>query len=223
MLYLWSMQDMEIPHTRSLEVGERQSKGHASWWLCRTHVMEMVCILSHFICVQLFATPWTGLPGSSVQGILQARILKWVSMQPPGCVPDPGIKPTFLATPALQVDSLPTESPGKPGNGVRILYCCSSWLSTPMERLAVNNYNWTSHSLTLGGTNPLQWELNIQGVCLWLIGVQVYTVHVFQETPYWEINMEIGLWSLKHLCYVLETNVNLSGEILQKPKCLDFP
>ena len=106
---------------------------------------------------------------------------------------------------------------------VRILYCCSSWLSTPMERLAVNNYNWTSHSLTLGGTKPLQWELNIQGVCLWLIGVQVYTVHVFQETPYWEINMEIGLWSLKHLCCVLETNVNLSGEILQKPKCLDFP
>ena len=87
--------------------------------------MEMVCILSHFISVQLLATPWTGPPGLSVHEILLARILKWVSMQPPGCVPDPGIKATSLATPALQVDSLPTESPGKPGNGVGILYCYS--------------------------------------------------------------------------------------------------
>ena len=34
-----------------------------------------VPLLSH---VQLFATPWTSPPGSSVHGILQARILEWV-------------------------------------------------------------------------------------------------------------------------------------------------
>ena len=28
--------------------------------------------------VQLFATPWTGSPGSSVHGFLQARIVEWV-------------------------------------------------------------------------------------------------------------------------------------------------
>ena len=34
--------------------------------------------LSH---VRLFATPWTGsLPGSSVHGILQARLLEWVAI-----------------------------------------------------------------------------------------------------------------------------------------------
>ena len=32
---------------------------------------------------------------------------------PPGDLPDPGIKPE---SPALQVDSLPTEPPGKPRN-----------------------------------------------------------------------------------------------------------
>ena len=32
--------------------------------------------LSH---VQLFATPWTSLPGSTVHGILQAGILEWVA------------------------------------------------------------------------------------------------------------------------------------------------
>ena len=41
--------------------------------------------------------------GSSVHGILQARILEWVPSPPPGDLPDPGIKPT---SPTLQADSL---------------------------------------------------------------------------------------------------------------------
>ena len=49
------------------------------------------------------------LPGSSVHGILQARILEWVPSL--GDLPDSGIKP---GSPALQADSLPTEPPGKP-------------------------------------------------------------------------------------------------------------
>ena len=40
-------------------------------------------------------------PGSSVRGILQARILKWVAFLPPGDLPDPGCKPTSLRSPAL--------------------------------------------------------------------------------------------------------------------------
>ena len=42
-----------------------------------------------------------GLPGSSVQGILQARILEWRPCLPPGDLPDPGIKPTSLMSLAL--------------------------------------------------------------------------------------------------------------------------
>ena len=53
-----------------------------------------------------------GLPGSSVHGIFQARA--WWSGVPlpsPEDLPNPGIKP---GSPALQVDSLPEELPGKP-------------------------------------------------------------------------------------------------------------
>ena len=50
-------------------------------------------------------------PGSSVHGILQARILEWLPFPSPGDLPNPGIKPR---SPALQADSLPFESPGKP-------------------------------------------------------------------------------------------------------------
>ena len=37
-------------------------------------------------------------PGSSVHGILQARILEWVAISD---LPNPGIKPMFLISPAL--------------------------------------------------------------------------------------------------------------------------
>ena len=50
-------------------------------------------------------------PGSSVHGILQARILEWVAIPFSGYLPDPGIEP---GSPALQADSLPSEPPGKP-------------------------------------------------------------------------------------------------------------
>ena len=40
-----------------------------------------VCVFSHFSCVWLFCDPMDySLPGSSVHGILQARILEWVTM-----------------------------------------------------------------------------------------------------------------------------------------------
>ena len=45
-------------------------------------------------------------PGSSVNEISQARILEWVAIPSPRDLPDPGFKPR---SPALQVDSLPTE------------------------------------------------------------------------------------------------------------------
>ena len=62
--------------------------------------------------LRLFATLWTvAAPGSSVHGILQARILEWGAMPSSRGLPNPGIEPR---SPALQADSLPSESPGKP-------------------------------------------------------------------------------------------------------------
>ena len=46
-------------------------------------------------------------------GILQEGILEWVAMPSSRGSSQPGIKPR---SPALQVDSLPSEPPGKPKN-----------------------------------------------------------------------------------------------------------
>ena len=55
------------------------------------------------------------MPGSSVHGILQTRILERVGFPSPGNLPQTGIK---LRSPSLQDDSLPSEPPGKPWNSV---------------------------------------------------------------------------------------------------------
>ena len=70
------------------------------------------CVLSHFRCVQLYATLSTVAR--------QAPLSMWFSRQEywsrlpcpsPGDLPDPGFEPR---SPALQADSLPSEPLGKP-------------------------------------------------------------------------------------------------------------
>ena len=79
--------------------------------------------------VRLFATPWgCSPPGSSIHGILQARILEWVAISFPGDLCNPGIE---SSSPALQADALTSEPAGKPW-----IYnvCPKSLLSCPTLR-----------------------------------------------------------------------------------------
>ena len=50
------------------------------------------------------------LPGSSFHGIFQARVLEWVAISFSRGFSNPGIEPR---SPALQVDAIPSEPPGK--------------------------------------------------------------------------------------------------------------
>ena len=50
-------------------------------WFAGFHSCVCMCTLSHFSHVQLFVTPMDcSPPGSSVHGILQAGVLKWVAI-----------------------------------------------------------------------------------------------------------------------------------------------
>ena len=68
-----------------------------SSWVC-----VCVCVSESLSCVRLFATPWS-LPGFSVHGILQARILEWIAIPFSRGFPSPGIEPWSSA------ESLPFE------------------------------------------------------------------------------------------------------------------
>ena len=53
--------------------------------------------ISHFSCVQLFATPWTVAHQAPLyMGILQARILEWVVTPSSRDLSNPGIASTSL-------------------------------------------------------------------------------------------------------------------------------
>ena len=67
--------------------------------------IDYKCVLVAQSCLIL------GSSGSSVRGILQAKILEWVAFPSPGDLPDSQIEHWSLA---LQTDSLPCETPGKP-------------------------------------------------------------------------------------------------------------
>ena len=53
------------------------------------------------------------LPGSSVYGILQARILEWVAISSSRDLPSPGIEPASPLSPALAGGFFTAEPPGK--------------------------------------------------------------------------------------------------------------
>ena len=71
------------------------------------------------------------LPGSSVHGILQARILEWVAFTPPGDLPDSGIEPMSPETPALQADSLLRSHWGNPQN-IYTRTVLRKWIGKPL-------------------------------------------------------------------------------------------
>ena len=74
--------------------------------------MVVVVVVSSLSHIRLFCNPVDcSLPGSSVHGIPQARILQWVAVSFSGDLPDPGIEP---ASPALSGRFFSTEPPGKP-------------------------------------------------------------------------------------------------------------
>ena len=59
------------------------------------------CVLSHLSYLILCDPMDCSLPGSSVHGILQARILEWVAMPSSKGSSQPSVKPWSLASPAL--------------------------------------------------------------------------------------------------------------------------
>ena len=96
----------------SLLYGPILTSIHDYW---KNHCFDYIEISMNVKVTQSCPTLWKpmdwGLPGSSVHGILQARILEWVAIPFSRGSSRLEMEPRF---PALQADSLPSEPPGKP-------------------------------------------------------------------------------------------------------------
>ena len=97
-------------------------------------------------------------PGSSVHGILQARILEWVAFPSPGDLPDPGIKPR---SPTLQADSLPAEPQGKPFAAVaKSLQLCLTLCDPIPGILQARTPEWVAISFS----NAWKWKVKVKSL-----------------------------------------------------------
>ena len=75
--------------------------------ICSTSLVTVLLVTQ--LCPTLCETTDCSPPGSTIHGILQARILECIAISFSRDLSDPGLKP---GSPALQADSLLSEPPG---------------------------------------------------------------------------------------------------------------
>ena len=77
----------------------------------------MLLLFSHQVVSDSFATPWTvAYQALLSMGFPRQEYLSGLLFPSPGDLPDPGIKPVSLASPALVGSFFTTEPSGKPNN-----------------------------------------------------------------------------------------------------------
>ena len=136
------------------------------FWLC-------VQTLSH---VQLFATLWTlALPGSSVQGILPARILEWVAISSSRGSSRLRDWTSILHLLNWQADSLPLAPPGKPLIWLwnPLFYHC--W--THFGKCCVKGYTWDNSGFD-------EMEKQIKTNCTWTKGLFINILNKSQASKW---------------------------------------
>ena len=87
---------------------------HVIYYICHNRLIYYMCAKSLQSCLTLRDPIDYSQPGSSVHGILQARVLEWGAMPSSSNLPDPGIELVSPAAPELQADSLLLSQLGSP-------------------------------------------------------------------------------------------------------------
>ena len=103
-------------------------------------------------CPTLYNTKDCSPPGSSVHGILQARILEGAVMPSSRGSSQPRIEPR---SPTLQEDSLPSKPPGNPKNtGVGSLFLLQGIFPTQGSNAGLLHCKWSLYWLSHQGSPP---------------------------------------------------------------------
>ena len=126
---IWMLLFIFFFHTSYLHFVQ-QTTSHRVWLV----LVSQLCLT---LCDPMDHSP----PGSSVHGILQARILEWVAISFSGTSSNPEIEP---GCPALQAGSLPSEPSEKPRPRV--------WLLIVYLAFKGAHSTFSIHRLKLSGT-----------------------------------------------------------------------
>ena len=175
------------------------------------------CKWKSFICVQLFATPWT------IQSMEFSRPEYWILHQ--GILPTQGSKPRSST---LQVGSLPAEPPGKPKNtGVGSSSLLQQIFQTKESNHGLLPCRWILYQLSYlglcGSSKTMEnlKEMWISDYLTWLLGNlytnQEETVRTGHRTPDW---FQIGK-EVRQGCILSPCLFNLYAEYIMSKTRLD--
>ena len=109
-------------------------------------------------------------PGSSVHGILQAKILEWVAVASSRELSHAGIKPMSLMSPALAA-GFSTTTPGKPLNqvdntGTSRVNFSSAKLTPNLALFVTRGVDFVGGGKGCTGAASLCWSTRSNGLCL---------------------------------------------------------
>ena len=90
----------------------RRAAGEMFWGRPGSVQSSQPLVLSHLSCVRLFATPWTVTHQAPRPWILRAGAVERLPCPPSGDLPDAGVGPVSLTSPALLVGFFTTSAPG---------------------------------------------------------------------------------------------------------------
>ena len=96
---------------------------------------------------------------------------------PPGDLPNPGIEPRSLMSPALQADSLPSEPPGKPTRMFIVaLFMVAKWFMCPADEQ-------TKPSI------PIGWNIQLKrAIKSWFMLQHEWTLEMKLFTSNWDLD-----------------------------------
>ena len=124
---------MHLENIMLSEINQSQEDGYCL--ISHTCMSMHACVLSRAV-VTLWNPVSCSLLGSSVHGILQARMLEWVAISFPRGSSQPGIK---SVSPALAVGFFPTGPSGKPHEVPRVV----RFIETESTGLAPKLVRWS--------------------------------------------------------------------------------
>ena len=144
--------------------------GSQSWtWLNDFHIEIILARMqakSLWSCLTLCNPMNYNPPGSTVQEILQERILEWVAMPSPRGSSQPR---DWTQVSALWVDALPSEPPGKPKNtGVGSVSLCQGNFPTQESNQGLLHRRWILYQLSYLGSPSTKFSSSIS--TLWSEG-----------------------------------------------------
>ena len=120
-------------------------------------------MLSPFSYVWVLVTLQTILSGSSVHGILQARILEWVAMPSSGTCPAQGSNSSLFMSPALAGRLFTTSITGKPNKQYqfssvqslsRVRLFATPWIAARQASLSITNSRSSLRLTTMESVMP---------------------------------------------------------------------